>query len=151
MDPLVSVIIAYYNDLDFIEETLKSVYAQTYKNFEIIVVDDCSPNIEAKNFIYELSLKYGFKLIRHEKNLGSARAIQTAFEYSSGEYIVSTGQDDPILPDKIEYQLNKLIANNLDCLTCSGKTPEHETGKISDFESINTILEEQKKGQNFVV
>ena len=82
--PLVSVLLAFYNNIQYVEESIRSVINQTYKNIELIVVDDCSPDEKASQYIKELADRYQFTLIRKEKNQGASKAFQTAFEYSKG-------------------------------------------------------------------
>lgn len=98
---LVSVIIPVYNRAKIICRTLDSVAAQTYKNIEVIVVDDCSDDSEelkAKLDDYDLDIKY----IRHETNKHGGEARNTGIEASSGDYIAFLDSDDLWAPNKIE-------------------------------------------------
>lgn len=118
--PLVSVLMAYFNNLQHVEASIASVYDQTYKNFELIVVDDCSPDPIAKQHIQELQNRYGFKLIRSTINQGASKAFQCAFEASIGDYITIISHDDLFDPIKIEHSINIIIEQDLDAIYCNG-------------------------------
>ena len=62
--PLVSVLLAFYNNIQYVEESIRSVINQTYKNIELIVVDDCSPDEKASQYIKELA---GISLLLSER------------------------------------------------------------------------------------
>ncbi len=145
--PLVSVLLAFYNNTKYVEESIKSVINQTYKNIELIVVDDCSPDKEAAEYIKKLADKYHFTLIRKDKNQGASNAFQTAFEHSKGEWISIISQDDYYSLNKIEYQLNKVLEYGLDCLYCNGIVFENANPqKVKKFDSTE-VLKAQKISQ----
>src|SRR5579863_7502326 len=101
-DPLISVLMPYYNNLKHVEAAIQSVFAQTYKNLELIVVDDASTDPEAKVLIRRLQQRYGFMLIEAEKNVGVTKTIQRGFEASHGDYISLCAHDDLYTTDKLE-------------------------------------------------
>lgn len=91
-EPLVSIIITTYNRSKLVGRTIQSVLDQNYRNFEIIVVDDCSSDdteiFFKNNFINKI------KYVRHEKNLGVQYASNTGYEYAKGKYLAFIGDDD---------------------------------------------------------
>ena len=100
--PKVSVNIACFNSARFIRETIESVLSQTYKDFEIIVIDDGSTDSTGdivKSF-GDPRIKYFYK-----KNEGLAETRNKAIAASSGEYIAFLDHDDLWLPRKLEMQL----------------------------------------------
>lgn len=99
--PKVSVIIPVYNGAKYIEETLRSVYAQTFQDFEIIAVDDGSTDN-----ISDIMRKYTdrVKFISQE-NKGISAARNKAILESTGEYLAFIDQDDLWLPQKLEKQI----------------------------------------------
>lgn len=107
-DKLLSIIIPVYNAEKYIVETLNSIYNQTYKNFEIILVDDCSSDNSAK--IIEEQMKSHCEIVYHlqEKNMGAAVARNTALTIARGQYVAFLDSDDLWLPEKTEKQI-KLI------------------------------------------
>jgi glycosyltransferase involved in cell wall biosynthesis len=102
--PLISVIIPAYNAASFIEETLRSVQAQTYGNLEILVVDDGSSDETWK--IIELFSKKDPRIvpIKHEVNAGLAATRNTALKQAQGELIAFLDADDVWLPEKTSRQ-----------------------------------------------
>lgn len=101
----VSVIIPVYNVEKYIAETIESVLAQTYQDFEIIIVDDESPD----NSI-EICRRFTDERIRilQQKNRGAAGARNTGILHSQGNYIALLDGDDLWLPEKLERQLSYL-------------------------------------------
>ena len=85
--PLISIIITYHKKKDFIKRTLKSIFCQTYKNFEIIFVFDEDDNKDVeylKLFLIKFKKK---KIIINKKNLGVAKSRNLAIKHSKGEYL----------------------------------------------------------------
>ncbi len=102
-NPLISVVIPTYNRANLIGRAIESVSKQTYKNLEIIVVDDASSDNTAEviKAIDEPRIKY----VVHEKNGGSDKARNTGVEAASGDYVAFLDSDDVWLPNKIELQV----------------------------------------------
>jgi len=102
---LVSVIIPIFNSEKFISKTLDSVINQTYKNYEIIIVDDCSLDKSyemIKKYLVEYSNIIYLKL---EKNSGAAIARNKALELAHGRYVAFLDSDDLWYKKKLEKQL----------------------------------------------
>ena len=92
--PLISVIITYYKKKSFIKKTLKSIFDQTYKNFEVIFVfdDEDTSDIE---YIKLLLVKFKKKkIIINKKNLGVAKSRNLAIRHSKGIYLAFIDADD---------------------------------------------------------
>jgi len=109
-EPLVSVIIPTYNRAKLLPRAIKSVLGQTYKNIELVIVDDCSTDdtrAVIKNFSQnDKRIKYLF----HKKNKGAAAARNTGIKASGGKYIAFQDSDDKWIHDKLEKQME--IFNN---------------------------------------
>lgn len=111
---LVSVIMPNYNGEKFIIQAISSVIAQTYQNWELIIVDDCSSDNSAE-IITPFLIDKRIKLIKNEYNLKTAGTRNKATEMAKGEYIAFLDSDDLWVNDKLERQLacfesNKQIA-----------------------------------------
>lgn len=103
-NPLVSIVIPVYNGENFLEEAIESALAQTYKNIEIIVVNDgSSDNTDAICKKYKDKIRY-FK----KENGGVASALNLAIDKMQGEYFSWLSHDDLYFPQKIENQINFL-------------------------------------------
>lgn len=111
--PLVSVVIPIYNVEMYIEECLISVANQTYKNLEIICVDDCGQDGSMKIVEQYAKIDKRIKIVKHEKNLGYCPAVNTGIENATGEYIFFVESDDFIESDCIETVTKKLIETRL--------------------------------------
>lgn len=102
MEKKVSVIIPFYNGVDWLCEAVQSVLDQTYHNFEIIVVNDGSSE-DIKPFLD----RYGDRIIyRYKENGGAATARNLAMSLATGEYIAFLDSDDIWLPTKTEKQIS---------------------------------------------
>ncbi|MGI9035793.1 MAG: glycosyltransferase family 2 protein [Pyrinomonadaceae bacterium] len=112
--PAVSVIIPAFKVADFISETLNSVLGQTYKNYEIVLVDDGSPDTPQ----LERALENYFENIIYIKqsNGGTAAARNTAIKNSSGEFLAFLDADDVWLPSYLEAQFDELNARKCDLI-----------------------------------
>lgn len=110
MQPLVSVVITTYNGLDTIERAVNSVINQTYKNIEIIVVDDngIGSNTQIKTEEIIRNLNDDIVYIPHEKNLNGSAARNTGIKNANGKYVALLDDDDAFRYDKIEKQVSLL-------------------------------------------
>lgn len=99
MDELISVVIPAYNVSKFIGTALQSVFNQTYKNFEIIVVDDCSTDDTAGEI---RKFKDKVQYVRHEINQGVSATRNTAIDQCRGALVAFLDADDKWAPEKLE-------------------------------------------------
>ncbi len=125
---LVSIITPSFNSEKFIAETIRSVQNQTYQNWEMIIVDDCSSDETVSIVEYIANNDSRIKVYKLEKNSGTGIARNTALDKASGKYIAFLDADDLWKPEKLEIQINFLKNNNLpftfsfyDCINEQGK------------------------------
>ena len=131
--PLVSVVIPFYSGTEWLFEAIESVLAQTYKNIEIIVINDGS----SEDFS-EVLKKYRNKIrYVYQENRGAAAARNVGINLSQGEYIAFLDADDLWMPNKLEEQIYLMIKNeavwshtNYIRFDLEGKTKEID---VSDF------------------
>jgi glycosyltransferase involved in cell wall biosynthesis len=139
MNNLVSIITPSYKSFRFISQTIESVLAQTYQNWEMIIVDDVSPD-NSNEIIEEYSKKDSrIKLIKLEQNSGPAVARNRAIEEAQGRYIAFLDADDLWKPEKLEKQLAFMINNNYE-LTYTNYETISENG-----ENFNRIIMSPEK------
>ena len=105
MKKVVSIIIPVYNVEEFIFKTVKSVMNQDYKDIEIILVDDGSPDNSAK-IIDELAKRDDRIVCVHKDNGGVSSARNVGLRMASGEYVTFIDGDDWVEPNYISYLLN---------------------------------------------
>lgn len=111
-NPKVSIVIPVYNGSKYMREAIDSALSQTYKNIEIIVVNDGS-NDEGKTD--KIALSYGDKIKYYKKeNGGVSTALNMAISKMSGEYLSWLSHDDVYYPDKIEKQIDYILSNDFD-------------------------------------
>lgn len=102
----VSVIIPVYNVEKYIDKTLKSIFAQTYKDIEIVLVDDCSTDKSAQIIAKYKEIHPEIIYFLQPKNMGAGAARNKALELASGQYVAFLDSDDLWLPEKTERQIN---------------------------------------------
>ncbi|HTN20032.1 MAG TPA: glycosyltransferase family 2 protein [Pelobium sp.] len=95
--PKISIVIPCYNTIDFIEETINSVFAQDYPDKEIIVRDDCSTD-GTWELLLELNQKTGIAIYRNEHNLGMCENWNRLFKDANGDLILKLDADDVLAP-----------------------------------------------------
>lgn len=111
-NPLVSIAMATYNGQKYLSEQLDSIFAQTHKNIELVVVDDGSTD-NTLNILYEYQKSYSnLRVLPNEFNMGVIKSFEKAVSLSAGDYIALADQDDVWFPEKIEELLNN-IGDNL--------------------------------------
>ena len=109
--PLVSVVMPAYNCEKYIVEAIKSVLAQTYENWELLVLDDWSKD-NTLQIIKQFSQKDSrIKVIPNGKNMGVSATRNRGIEFASGDWIAFLDSDDMWKPSKLEKQL-KVADNN---------------------------------------
>lgn len=134
LNSLVSIIIPSYNSYDFIHKTIDSVINQTYPNWEMIIVDDVSPD-NSNEIIEEYIRKDDrIKLIMLEKNSGPAVARNRAIEEARGRYIAFLDADDLWKPEKLEKQIKFMQEKD-----CALSYSAYET-MSEDGVKLNTVI-----------
>jgi glycosyltransferase involved in cell wall biosynthesis len=108
---LVSVLITAYNRENYISEAIESVLASSFKNFEVIIVDDCS-----NDRTFEIAKKFEMsdsrvKVFVNEQNLGDYPNRNKAASYAKGKYIKYVDADDYIYPNGLEIIVNQMESN----------------------------------------
>lgn len=107
--PFISVIVPVYNTEKYIDKTMQSLIKQTFKDFEVILVDDETPdnaiavaeNILSKNFI-------NYKTV-HQKNCGQGYSRNNGVKHASGKWLIFLDSDDILQPDTFELMVNVAI------------------------------------------
>lgn len=133
MNNLVSIIMPLYNSGKFIEQSIKSVLTQTYKDWELIIIDDCSS--DNSNDIVKKYIKKDnrIKFIKLDKNSGASIARNEGIKIAKGRYITFLDSDDLWLPHKLEIQINFMIDNDLAFTYSSYKLINENGENIGEF------------------
>jgi len=110
--PLVSIVMGTYNGGKYLREQLESIYAQTYKNIEVVVCDDCSTD-DTVEILREFSRDHCLTYYINEVNLGLVRNFEKAMSLAKGDYIALADQDDIWYPGKIELLIKNIVSCSL--------------------------------------
>lgn len=122
---LVSIVMPAFNCEDYVFEALESVFCQTYDDWELIVVNDCSSD-STKSIVERFCrMDERVGLINHESNLGAAASRATGIEAAKGEYIAFFDADDVWLPDKLLIQLDYMNRAGSEACFTDYETIEH--------------------------
>ena len=110
--PLVSIVITYFNKKEYINKTLNSIFSQSYKNFEIILVYD-DGNLHDLKLVNFLMIKFKKKkIIVNKKNIGVSKSRNKALKYCKGKYIAFIDADDLWKKNKL-YEQTQFMEKNL--------------------------------------
>ena len=122
MKPLFSILIANYNNGRFLSEAVESVVAQTYPNWEVIIVDDGSTDCSEQ--VYAKLIDPRIKVYRNARNYGCAYTKHQLMLYAKGDFCGYLDPDDVLLPNAIEVTMEALTASF---------TEDQTVDKVTDF------------------
>lgn len=141
IEGLVSVITPVYKVERFIEITINSVLNQTYKNIEMILVDDCSPDKSAE-IILEMAKKHPqIRYYKLEKNSGAAVARNKAIELANGEYIAFLDSDDLWKPEKIEKEVSLAKEKNAEFVFTAIEMIDEEGNLVKPKRKVKEVID----------
>lgn len=130
-NPLISVIVPVYKAEAYLEKSVKSIINQTYKNLEIILVDDGSPD-RCGEMCDEFAKKDSRIRVIHKANGGQSSARNAALDIMAGDYVGFVDSDDWIEPNMYEHLYNLILKNNAQISVC-GLQCDYDDGKIVYF------------------
>lgn len=136
---LVSIITPLYNAEKYITETINSVINQTYKNWEMIIIDDCSSDNGAQ-IVKEYEKKdKRIKYIKLEENSGAAIARNIGIEKAKGEFIGFLDSDDLWKKDKLEKQINFMRQNEIAFSFTQYEKIDEESNKLNILVDVPSV------------
>lgn len=118
--PLISIIVPVYKVEKYLKKCVESILAQTYKNFELILIDDGSPD-NCPDLCDEFAQHDSRITVIHKKNGGLSEARNAGLDIARGEYIGFVDSDDYISPNMYELLLNKIVLTKADMAVCNYK------------------------------
>lgn len=141
--PLVSIIIPVYNGANYLKESIDSALAQTYKNIEVLVVNDGSKD---NGTTEEIALSYSDQIRYFSKeNSGCGSALNVGIKNMKGEYFSWLSHDDLYYPSKVEHQINILNKlDNKDTIIYGGYDLINEKSQIINTIKITDRIPENK-------
>ena len=142
-NPLISVVVPVFNGERYLQKTVDSILSQTYKNIEIILVNDGSTD-NSSNVIKTIAKRDSRVKPIHVKNGGVAAARNVGLGFSSGDFIAFCDQDDLWLPDKLAKQIP--LFENLDVgLVYAGAKAQYNNFKLT----VEPDISKMKRGSVF--
>ncbi|MDO8509456.1 MAG: glycosyltransferase [Nanoarchaeota archaeon] len=146
-EPKVSVLMSVYNNEEYLGLSIKSVLDQTLKDFEFIIVDDCSKDNSLSIIKKYMKFDKRIVLLENKKNIGLTKSLNKALKKARGRYIARLDSDDIALNNRLKIQYDYLN-NNIDVfLIGTGWFVINESGKrlevrshIQDYDHIKRTL-----------
>ena len=135
MEELISVVVPVYNVEKYIDKCINSIINQTYKNLEIILVDDGSPD-NCGNICDEYAKKDNRIIVIHKENGGLSDARNTGIEVSKGKYITFIDSDDYISDNYVSFLYNLIIEYKAD-ISIGKHYVLYENGEINTATGMN--------------
>lgn len=126
----VSIVMSCYNAENTIEKAIQSVLNNTYKNIELIIIDDCSTDNSLK--IISKQRDSRIKVIKHKRNLGAGVSRKDGIKVATGDYIGFCDSDDILLEKHIENLVNAAVENDADIATSGYTIIEGNTGETKE-------------------
>ena len=138
-ESLISVIVPVYKVERFLENCINSILNQTYRNLEVILVDDGSPDNCG-----EICDLYSYKDTRikviHKQNGGLSDARNTGIDAAEGEYLAFVDSDDTIMPEMMEKLYQRIDIDRSDMAVCGCKRVNQDRELLSEFCIPDNIL-----------
>lgn len=142
--PRVTVLLAVYNGGNYLREAVESVLAQTYRDFELLVVDDGSTD----GSIEALPPDPRIRLVRNDDNVGQIPSLNRGLEEARGEYVARLDHDDVCLPRRLERQVElldsspevALAATWADIVETNGRLWAHARPVIDSFPEFAAMI-----------
>ena len=132
--PVVSVIMPAYNEERFVEEAIRSVIQQTFTDWELLVLDDCSQDSTCAIVQRIAAEDSRIRLINNEQNMGVAQTRNRGLELCAGQFVALLDSDDVWYPEKLSCQLKLAQETGADVVYCSyGMIDEHDEKICQDF------------------
>ena len=137
--PLVSFVVTSYNYAQYIEQALDSIKAQTYKNFEIIIVDDCSSDnsVEVVEQYIQCNQDLRITLIKHTQNQGQLASMLDGLKIAQGVFVSFIDSDDVLLPEFCQTHVKVHMATSV-AFTSSQIVEIDENNEIHTTYSVSS-------------
>jgi glycosyltransferase involved in cell wall biosynthesis len=139
MRELVSIITPAYNAQRFIDKCIESVIAQSYQNWEMIIVDDGSTDETLEIIQQYINQDYRVILFSNDINLGASKSRNIAIKEAKGDYIAFLDSDDVWLPKKLEMQIELMDIEGVEMSYSNYEVIDEEGYVISNFKAPTKV------------
>lgn len=137
MKPLVSIITPTFNSQEFIKQSIDSILDQSYKNWELILIDDASTDETVKIITNYISKHDNISLIQNAKNQGAGVSRNKGINQAKGDFIAFLDADDLWLTNKLEVQINLMLKKNVDVCFSSYDLMDEAGNKL--YKKVNAL------------
>lgn len=145
--PTLTIIIPFYKGEKYIKKCLDSILNQSFKNFEIIAINDSSPDDTLSILKKYQDIDSRIQIINHSNNLGVAEARNSGLKIAKGDYIAFVDQDDWVYEKMYENLINSALTNNADIVECN-----YEENGFSVLENMpNKFTNDTLKINNYII
>lgn len=145
---LISIILPCYNAERFLKECIESILTQTYKNWELIIIDDGSK--DATSRIIQSFKDSRIRYFKNNKNLGIVKSLNKGIKNAQGKYIARIDADDKMRPDRLYKQIHFLSKNLEYAIVGSTHCIINEHGFVKSYYSYPQSNEEVQFFKNFI-
>ena len=150
----VSIIIPFHNTEKYIEKCLDSIAKQTYKNIEVLLIDDGSTDNSRDICEKYVKLDKRFQILTHKKNRGTATARNTGLDFVTGDYICFIDSDDYVHKDFVSKLLSSAIKHKADIVECQHycviDDKVKEKNNSDEYPKVTTISSGKKVLSNYL-
>lgn len=129
MNKKISVIVAVYNTEEYLDRCLESLLNQTYKNMELVIVEDCSTD-SSRKLLKKYKENENIKIFYNKENRGLSYSRNYGLKKSTGDFIGYIDSDDYVEPDYYEKLMRSIKDNKSDIAICDIKLVDEQTNKI---------------------
>lgn len=116
----VTILLPAYNAALYLRDSLDSIMRQTFKDFDVLLIDDGSTDNTSKIAIEYSNIDKRIKYYKNEENIGLIKTLNKGLSLAKGEYIVRMDADDIMFDDRL-YKQVEYMDSNLECLVCGGQ------------------------------
>lgn len=134
--PLVTFVVTSFNYEKFIAKTIESIKAQTYKNIEIIIVDDCSTD-NSREIIEQFN---DVKLVKNDKNIGQLASMLKGLKLANGQFVSFIDSDDILMPEYAQNHIRVHLQTSVALTSCQ----IIEIGENNEIHTMNSISSPQE-------
>ncbi|MFX1257023.1 MAG: glycosyltransferase family 2 protein [Promethearchaeota archaeon] len=139
----VSIIMSIYNGEDYLNKAIDSILNQTFKDFELILIDDASTDTSLEIIENYAKIDKRIRVLKNPVNVGLTKSLNNAIRHFRGKYIARQDVDDISLPNRLELQLN-FLENNPEYAFCGTdvyvKQNYHQSVNFYEFNEIQKNL-----------
>lgn len=149
MDDLISVVLPVYNGERYLRESIESIIAQSYQNWELLILDDCSTDNSADIAIEFTKKDSRIHYYKNETNLRLPRNLNKGFSLAKGSFLTWTSDDNRFKPEALKKMRQALVSNRAQFVFASCRIIDSQ-GKEIEYIMVNDLSKKKLVGMNSV-